>query len=185
MLELFWPSNRELQNEVKLYETIQRIFSGCSINTQWKIPTFYQSTSGHSHLIQFLKGCLETFFRNAEPAEKGPPSIWGHTWYIGKLFLQIQMRHHQHLILKKLHQWNSSIEGAAPFIYSGEKVTGKKTRSRSEMPVLGPSSQKNSGPSSVEETLQSVIGQTNNDCRFRIFISTKFPYTSHILLPER
>ena len=29
--------------------------------------------------------------------------------------------------------------------------------------------------SSVEETLQRITGQTNNDCRFQIFILTKFP----------
>ena len=29
--------------------------------------------------------------------------------------------------------------------------------------------------SSVEETLQIIMGQTNNDCRFRIFIFDKFP----------
>ena len=29
--------------------------------------------------------------------------------------------------------------------------------------------------SSMEETLQRIMGQTNNDCRFQIFISTKFP----------
>ena len=28
--------------------------------------------------------------------------------------------------------------------------------------------------SSVEETLQRIMGQTNNDCRFQIFILTKF-----------
>ena len=28
---------------------------------------------------------------------------------------------------------------------------------------------------SVEETLQRIMVQTNNDCRFQIFISTKFP----------
>ena len=29
--------------------------------------------------------------------------------------------------------------------------------------------------SSVEETLQRIMGQTNNDCRFRISIFDKFP----------
>ena len=37
--------------------------------------------------------------------------------------------------------------------------------------------------SSVEETLQRITGQTNNDCRFRIFISTIL-YTSHVCLLE-
>ena len=31
---------------------------------------------------------------------EGPPSIWDTHGYIGETILQIQMRHHQHLILK-------------------------------------------------------------------------------------
>ena len=34
----------------------------------------------------------------------------GHTWYIGKRFLQIHMHLHQLLYPQELHQWSSSIE---------------------------------------------------------------------------
>ena len=37
--------------------------------------------------------------------------------------------------------------------------------------------------SSAEETLQRILGQTNNDCRFRIFISTK-SFTNNVCLSK-
>ena len=59
--------------------------------------------------------------------------------------------------------------GAAPFIHSGEKWKGKnKINIRDASLDFQPKIQS----SSVEETLQRIMGQTNNDCRFRIFIST-------------
>ena len=36
----------------------------------------------------------------------------------------------------------------------------------------------------MEDTTLRIIGQTNNDCRLRIFISTNFPYTSNLCLLE-
>ena len=36
--------------------------------------------------------------------------------------------------------------------------------------------------SSVEETLQRIMGQTNNDCRSQIFISTNSPRQQHLLV---
>ena len=36
--------------------------------------------------------------------------------------------------------------------------------------------------SSVEETPQRIMGQTNNDCRFQIFTFDKFTYTSNVCL---
>ena len=35
--------------------------------------------------------------------------------------------------------------------------------------------------SSVEETLQRIMGQTNNDCRFQIFISTNSLHKQRLL----
>ena len=54
-------------------------------------------------------------------------------------------------------------------VYSGEKWK-TRTKPRSEMPILDRQPKVQS--SSVEETLQRIMGQTNNDCRFRIFILT-------------
>ena len=51
-----------------------------------------------SHLIQYQKGCsgLPSYRR---AAEKGRQAFGTHMVY-RETFLQIQMRHHQHLILK-------------------------------------------------------------------------------------
>ena len=95
---------------------------------------------------------------------EGAAKHLGHTWYIGKRFLKIQMRHHQHLIrrncINEIHR--SKSHSIRP---QWRKVKGKhkiKIRHAS----LGRQS------SSVEEILQRIMEQTNNDCRFRIFIST-------------
>ena len=54
-------------------------------------------------------------------------------------------------------------------VYCREKWK-TRARLRSEMPVKD--RQPKIQSSSVEETLQRIMGQTNNDCRFRIFILT-------------
>ena len=62
----------------------------------------------HSHLIRYLKGCCDSLsYRRA--AEKGRQAFGTHMVY-RETFLQIHLHLHQLLILKKLHQWNSSEE---------------------------------------------------------------------------
>ena len=39
--------------------------------------------------------------------------------------------------------------------------------------------------SSVEETLQRIMGQTNNDCRFRTFTLTSSPRQQHLLVGRK
>ena len=52
----------------------------------------------HSHLIRYLEGCCDILsYRRA--AEKGRQAFGTHMVY-RETFLQIQMRHHQYLILK-------------------------------------------------------------------------------------
>ena len=59
-----------------------------------------------------------------------------------------------------------------------EEPIHMSTAEKSERPERDPDLRCQSGPSakdsviSVEETLQRIMGQTNNDCRFRIFILT-------------
>ena len=64
---------------------------------------------------------------------EGPPSILGHTWYIGKLFCKSRC-----VILSSLSSRIASMEfidrRAAPFVHSGEKWKAR-TKSGSEMPV--------------------------------------------------
>ena len=53
-----------------------------------EIHTFLVDQS-HSHLIQFLKWMLRDSFSGAEPQRLWAAKHMGHTWYIGKRFLQI------------------------------------------------------------------------------------------------
>ena len=53
-----------------------------------------------------------------------------------------------------------------------------RTRSRSEMPIWTVSQRFRL---SVEETILRIMGQTNNDCRFQIFISTNSKHQPHLL----
>ena len=86
---------QELQNEIKCMNDLKEFQDAESIR------------SGNSHVtsrpVSFAphpspEGMPSRSF--VSPSRKeGPPSIWD-TWYVGKRFLQIQMRHHQHLILK-------------------------------------------------------------------------------------
>ena len=80
---------QELQNEINC------------INDSNDFQDAESFRSGNSHVtsrpVSFpphpvLGGMLSRSF--GVPSRRiGPPSIWGHTWYIGKRFLQIQMRH--------------------------------------------------------------------------------------------
>ena len=81
------------------------------------------------------------------------------------------MRHHQHLILKNCI--NGVHQSRSRFIHpQWQRVKGKNKikiwdASLDRQPKIQ--------SSSVEETLQIIMVQTNNDCRFRIFISTNSP----------
>ena len=124
----------------------------------------------HSHLIQYLKGCSDILLW-CRAAEKGRQAFGTHMEN-RETFLQIQMRHHQHLILKNcisgIHRSRScSIHP------QWRKVRDKKTKSRSEMPVWTVS-QKFSHLQ-WRRLFKELWWQTNNDCRFRIFIFDKFP----------
>ena len=87
---------QELQNEINC------------LNDSIKFQDAESVRSGHSHVASqpvFFPpfrdpgGMLST--STGMPSRKnGLPSILGHAWYIGKHFLQIQMRLHQHLIPK-------------------------------------------------------------------------------------
>ena len=107
---------------------------------------------------------------------EGPPSIWD-THGISGNVLQIQMRHHQHLVHKNcingIHR--SKSRSIRP---QWRKVKGKnKTKFWDASLDRQPKIQS----SSVEETLQIIMGQTNNDCRFRIFILTNSLHQPRLL----
>ena len=105
------------------------------------------------------------------PSSKdGPASIWDTHGIAGTVFANPHASSSAPYP-QELNQWNSSLE--EPLHSStAEKSERTRTRSRSEMPVWTVS--KKILSSSVEETLQRIMGQINNDCRFQIFILTKF-----------
>ena len=87
---------QELQNEIncmnesKDFQDAEPIRSGNSHVTG-------RPVSFPPHPIP--EGIVETFFRIAAPQRRAAKHL-GHTWYIGKRFCKIQMRHHQLLIHK-------------------------------------------------------------------------------------
>ena len=115
------------------------------------------------------------FYRNAEPQRRAAKHL-GHTWKIGKRFANPDVSSSAPSP-QELNPWSSSTE--EPLHSSTvEKSERQKQKSRSGMPVwtviqysvifCGGDSSKN-------------YGQTNNDCRFRIFISTNSLHQPRLL----
>ena len=95
---------------------------------------------------------VEAFIRIAAPQRRAARHL-AYTWYIGKRFLHIQMRFHQH---RSIHpQWRRVEDQNKIKIWDARLHRQPKIQS-----------------SSVEETLQRIMGQTNHYCRFRISILT-------------
>ena len=116
-----------------------------------------------SHLIQFLKELQAVFFGMPSHRE-GPPGICD-THGTSKTFSANSVSSCSAPYPQELNQWNSSIE--EPFHWpTVEKSEKGKTRSRSEMPVW---------------TVSQKFKQTNNDCRFPIFILTNSLHQPHLL----
>ena len=128
----------------------------------------------HSHLIQFLVEC-QAVLQECRAAKTGRQAFGTHMVY-RETFLQIQMRHYQHLILKScingIHRSRS--RSIRP---QWRKVKGKKIKIWDASLDRQPKIQS----SSAEETLQRIMVQTNNDCRFRIFISTNSLHQPRLL----
>ena len=74
--------------------------------------------------------------------------------------------------------WKKTIEETNSHVYSGEKWK-IRTSSRSEMPIWTVSQR--FSHLQWRETLQRIMGQTNNDCRFRIFILTSSQHQQPLL----
>ena len=78
---------------------------------------------------------------------------------------------------QELNQWNSSMEEPL------HSSTVEKSEGEHNIKIWDVSlyRQTKIQLSSVEETLQRIMEQTNNDCRFRIFISTNSLHQPHLL----
>ena len=107
---------QELQNEVNCMNDSKEFQDAESVR------------SGNSHVTSrpvsfpphpILGGMLRRSFVSPRRKE-GPPSIWGHTWYIGKRFCKSTC-----IFISSLSSRIESMEfvnrGAAPFVHGGEK----------------------------------------------------------------
>ena len=116
----------------------------------------------HSHLIRYLKGCWGILsYRRA--AKKGRQAFGTHMAY-RETFLQSHLHLHQLLILKNCI--NGIRQSKSRSIHS----QWRKVKGQNKIKIWDASQdrQPKIQSSSVEKTLQRILGQTNNDCRFLI-----------------
>ena len=116
----------------------------------------------HSHLIQHLKECQAVSFVTPSRRE-GPPSIWDTHGISGNVFVNPDASSSAPYP-QELHQWNSSSE--EPLHSSTVEKSERQEQDQDLRCQSGPSAK-----NSVILSLQRSMGQTNNDCGFRIFIS--------------
>ena len=97
---------------------------------------------------------------------KGPPSIWDTHGISGNVFVDLHF--HQRLILKKC------INGTRQSRSRSIHLQWRKVKGQNKIKIWDVSQdpQQKIQSSSVEETLQRIMEQVNNDCRFSIFILT-------------
>ena len=120
----------------------------------------------HSHLIRYLLGCWGIL--SYRRAAKEGRQAFGTRMVYRETFLQIHLHLHQLLILKK---W---INGIRQSRSRSIHLQWKTVKDQNKIKIWDASldRQPNIQSSSVEETLQRIMGQTNNDCRFLIFTLT-------------
>ena len=161
---------QELQNEVNCmndsmdFQDAESVRSGNSHDTS-------RPVSFPPHPIP--EGMLRHSFVSPRRKE-GPPSIWDTHGTSGNVFCKSTCIFISTLSprIASLHQWNSSIEEP---LHSS--TVEKSERQEQDQDLRG-----QSGPSSsVEETLQRIMGQTNNDCRFLIFTLTSSLHQRRLL----
>ena len=163
---------QELQNEVncmndsKDFQDAQSFRSGNSHVTSRPVSFTPHPIPG---------GMLSRSF-GVPSRKEGPPSTWDTHGISGNVFLQIQMRLLQHFLRKS---WINGIHRSrSRFIHpQWREVKGKKIKIWNASLDRQPKIQS----SSVEETLQRIMVQTNNDCRFWIFISANFLHQPRLL----
>ena len=116
------------------------------------------------HLIQFLVECWAVLWE-CLAAKMGRPSIWD-TWYIGKRVCK-SGRVFYSTLSAGIESMEFSHVGTSPHVMTESQTPVQDRAVQDRQPKIQ--------SSSVEETLQRIMVQTNNDCRFRIFISTSSP----------
>ena len=125
-------------------------------------------------IISRLPGCDG---QAADAVSETSRQAFGTHMVYRETFLQIQMRHHQHFILK------NCINGIHRSKSRFTHPQWRRVRDKHKIKIRDASldSQPKIQSSSVEGTLQRIMEQTNNDCRFRIFISTNSVHQPRLL----
>ena len=160
---------------LKLSGRVQELKNEVSCMNFKRVPGSESVRSGNSHVTSRpeslpLHPIPEWMLRHSfvPPRRKeGPPSIWD-THGISETSLQIHMHLHQLLILKN---W---INGIRQSRSRSIRLQWRKVKDKNKIGIWDASldRQANIQSSSVEETFQRSMVQTNNDCRFRIFTLT-------------
>ena len=131
--------------------------------------------SGNSHVTSQLglfpkHPAFERMLRPSfvSPRRKdGPPNIWDTPGKSGNVFAHPQTSSSAPYPQELNSTWRKTIE--EPIHMSTAEKSGRSERDPDLRCQSGPSS-------SVEETRQRIMGQTNNDCRFWIFTLTSSPH---------
>ena len=166
---------QELQNEVncmndsKDFQDAESVRSGNSHVTS-------RSVSFPPHPIP--EGMLRHSFVSPRRKE-GPPSIWDTHGISGNVFANPPASSSAPYP-QELNQWNSSTEEPL------HSSTVEKVKDQNKIKIRDASldRQPKIQSSSVEETLQRIMEQTDNDCRFLIF-TLKSSLHKQLLLPGR
>ena len=141
--------------------------------------------SGHSHvtsqLVSFpphpiLDGMLSRSIGMPSRIE-GPPSIWDTHGISGNVF-ENPVASSTTLIRRNWIHGLQEYQKRLTHQQRWRMRIGHQFRIRDASPDRQPKIQS----SSVEETLQRIMEQTNNDCRSQIFISTNSPRQQHLLV---
>ena len=165
----------EDQNTMELSGRLQELPNEVNCMNDFKDFQDAESVcSGNSHVTNqpglfpkhpVFEGMLRPSFVSPRRKE-GPPDTWDTLGISGNVFANPQASSTAPYPQELNPPWRKTIE--EPLHMSTVEKSERPERNQDASLDRQPKIQS----SSVEETLQRVMGQTNNDCRFRIFIST-------------
>ena len=141
--------------------------------------------SGHSHVasqpVSFpphpIPGGMLSRSKGMPSRRDGPPSICDTHGISGNVFAN-PTASSSAPYPQELNPWSSHISEPIHSSQTGKMRIKHQFKIRGASPDRQPKIQS----SVVREILQRIMGQTNNDCRFQIFISTNSPHQQRLLV---
>ena len=127
---------------------------------------------------------VEAFFRVAVPQRRAAKHL-GHTWYIGKCFCRSTCTFINSSSLHREFAQEEMQDGGQPLRSRVICLQRRTVKDQNKIEIWDANldRQPKSQSSSVEETIQRILEQTNNDCRFRT-LTLSSSYTNDICLLE-